>query len=83
MSSTLNVQKIGQDVLYQLEEFNKKIWDAISFRMIHALMSQEPELKESYYNTQEYRKQRWQKALLEAHENKTKTYELLASEDFY
>ena len=78
----MNVQKIGQDVLHQLEDFNKKMWDAVSFRMIHAMMTEEPALKDSFQNTQEYRKQRFQKALKQAQGDKRKTYRLLASEQF-
>lgn len=78
----MNVQKIGQNVLHQLEDFNKKIWDAVSFRMIHAIMAEEPVLKNSNPITQEYRKQRWEKALKHAQGNKRKAYQLLASEDF-
>ena len=82
MPQAVNVNQIGQDVLHQLENFNKKIWDAVSFRMIHAMMSQESVLKDSYTKTQEYRKQRWQKALKQAHGNKRKAYHLLATEEF-
>jgi len=82
MQETVNINKIGQEVLHQLEGFNKKIWDALSFRMIHALVSQEPVLKDSYQKTQEYRKQRWEKALKQASGNKTKAYQLIASENF-
>ena len=82
MQETMNVQKIGQDVLHQLEDFNKKMWDAVSFRMIHAMMVEEPALKDSFQNTQEYRKQRFQKALKQAHGDKRKAYQLLASEQF-
>ncbi len=82
MQETVNVKKMGQEVLHQLEEFNKRIWDAISFRMIHSLMSQEQVLKDSYQKTQEYRKQRWERALKLAHGSKTKAYQLLASENF-
>lgn len=82
MPQAVNVNKIGQEVLHQLEDFNKKMWDAVSFRMIHAMMSQEPVLKDSYTKTQEYRKQRWQKALNQAKGNKRKAYQLLISEKF-
>lgn len=82
MQETINVKKIGEEVLHQLEGFNKKIWDAVSFRMIHAMMSQEPVLKDSYQKTQEYRKERWERALKQAHGNKTKAYQLIASEKF-
>lgn len=82
MQETMNVQKIGQDVLHQLEDFNQRIWDAISFRMIHAQMAEEPILKDSYHKTQDYRKQRWQKALTQAHGDKQKAYQLLANEEF-
>ncbi len=78
----MNVNKIGQEVLHQLEEFNKKMWDAVSFRMIHAMVSEEPILKNSYIKTQEYRKERWQKALTQAHGDKKKAYQLVASERF-
>lgn len=78
----MNVQKIGQDVLHQLEDFNKRMWDAVSFRMIHAMMAEEPLLKDSYQITQEYRKQRMEKALKQAHGDKRKAYQLLASEKF-
>lgn len=82
MSEAVTINKIGQEVLHQLEDFNKKMWDAVSFRMIHALMTQEPILKDSYTKTQEYRKQRWQKALTEAHGDKRKAYQILTSEEF-
>lgn len=82
MQETMNVQKIGQDVLHQLEDFNKRMWDAVSFRMIHAMMSEEPVSKDSYQVTQEYRKQRLEKALKQAHGDKRKAYQLLASENF-
>ena len=78
----ITVNKIGQQVLHQLEGFNKKIWGAVSFRIIHAMISQEPLLKDSYQKTQEYRKQRWEKALKQTHGNKTKAYQLIASEKF-
>lgn len=82
MQETINVKKIGQEVLHQLGDFNKKIWGAVSFRMIHAMISQEPVLKDSYRKNQEYRKERWEKALKQAHGNKTKAYQLIASEKF-
>lgn len=78
----MNVQKIGQDVLHQLEDYNKRMWDAVSFRMIHAMMAEEPVLKDSYQITQEYRKQRLEKAFKQAHGDKRKAYQLLASENF-
>ncbi len=82
MQETINVQKIGQDVLHQLEDFNKKMWDAVSFRMIHAMITEEPVLKDSYQNTQEYRKQRFEKALKQTRGDKRKAYQLLASDNF-
>lgn len=82
MQETINVNKIGQEVLHQLENFNKKMWNAVSFRMIHAMMSQEIGLKDSYQKTQEYRNMRWEKALKQAHGDKRKAYQLLASEEF-
>lgn len=82
MPGSINVNKVGQNILHQLEDFNKRMWDAISFRMVHAMMSQEPALKNSFTKTQEYRKERWQKALAQAHGNKRKAYRLLASEEF-
>jgi hypothetical protein len=82
MQETINVNKIGQEVLHQLEDFNKRMWDAVSFRMIHAMISQEQALKDSFKKTQEYRKERWQKALAQAQGNKRKAYQLLASEEF-
>ncbi len=82
MQQTVNVTKIGQEVLQQLEEFNKKMWDAVSFRMIHAMMAQDSTLKDSYTKSQEYRKQRWQKALTQEHGDKRKAYQLLSSEEF-
>ncbi|PIN88155.1 hypothetical protein COV12_00010 [Candidatus Woesearchaeota archaeon CG10_big_fil_rev_8_21_14_0_10_32_24] len=82
MQETVNVNKIGQEVLHQLEDFNKKMWDAVSFRMVHAMMSQESVLKDSYQKTQSYRKQRWEKALKQSHGNKRKAYQLLALEEF-
>jgi len=78
----MSVQKIGRDVLHRLEDFNKKMWDAVSFRMIHAMMTEEPLLKDSYRKTQEYRKQRFEKALKQTHGDKIKAYQLLASENF-
>ncbi len=82
MQETMNIQEIGQDVLHQLEDFNKQMWEAISFRMIQALMAQEPILQDSYQKTQEYRKERWQKAFTQANGDKRKAYQLLASEEF-
>lgn len=82
MQETINVNKIGQEVLQQLEDFNKRMWDAVSFRMIHAMISQEIVLKNSYQKTQSYRKERWQKALTEAQGDKRKAYKLLSSEEF-
>ena len=78
----MNVQKIGQDILHQLEDFNKKMWDAVSFRMIHAIMSQESVLNDSYIKTQKYRKIRWEKAIKQSNGDKQKAYQLLASENF-
>ena len=78
----MSMQKIGQDVLHQLEDFNQRTWDAISFRMIHALMAEELTLQDSYQKTQEYRKERWQKALAQADGDKRKAYQLVASEEF-
>jgi len=82
MQEIINVQKIGQDVLHQLEDFNKKMWEAVSFRMIHAMMTEEPVLKDSYQNTQEYRKQRFEKALKQTHGDRRKAYQFLVSENF-
>lgn len=82
MQQTIDMDKIGQDILHQLEEFNKKMWDAVSFRMIHAMMAEEPQLQNSYTHTQEYRKQRWERALKQAHGDKRKAYQLVASEHF-
>lgn len=82
MQEAVSVQKIGQDVLHQLEDFNKKMWEAVSFRMIHAMMAEETVLRDSYQKTQVYRKQRWEKALKLAHGDKRKAYQLLASEEF-
>lgn len=82
MQETINVDRIGKEVLHQLEDFNKKMWDAVSFRMIHAMISEEPMLKDSYIKTQEYRKERWQRALTQAHGDKRKAYQLVASEEF-
>ncbi len=58
------------------------MWDTVSFRMIHAMMTEEPVLKDSYQKTQEYRKQRFEKALKQAHGDKRKAYQLLASDNF-
>lgn len=58
------------------------MWDAISFRIIHALMATENSLEHSYDKVQEYRKERWQKALAQAKGNKKKAYQLIVSEDF-
>ena len=82
MQEAMNVQKIGQDVLHKLEDFNKNMWDAVSFRMIHAMMAEEPVLENSYQTTQEYRKQRFEKALKQTHGDKRKAYQLLASDNF-
>lgn len=82
MQETINVNKIGQEVLHHLENFNKKMWNAVSFRMIHAMMSQEIVLKDSYQKTQEYRNMRWEKALKQTRGDKRKAYQLLASEEF-
>ena len=82
MQEAMNVQKIGQDILHQLEDFNKKMWDAVSFRMIHAIMSQESVLNDSYIKTQKYRKIRWEKAIKQSNGDKQKAYQLLASENF-
>lgn len=82
MQETININKIGQEVLHQLEDFNKRMWDAVSFRIVHAMMSQEPALKDSFTKTQEYRKERWQKALAQAQGNKRKAYQLLSSKEF-
>lgn len=82
MPELMNIKELGREVLTELEDFNKKIWDAISFRLIHASMSKEKELKNSYETVQDYRLQRWQKALLQAKGNKRKAYELISSEDF-
>ncbi len=82
MPETVNVSKIGQEVLHQLEDFNKKMWDAVSFRMVHAMMSQEQILKDSYLKTQEYRKHRWEKALKQSLGDRRKAYQLLTSENF-
>lgn len=82
MSEAINVNIIGQEVLQQLEDFNKRIWDAVSFRIIHAMASQDPLLKDSYTKTNEYRKERWQKALTQAKGNKREAYRLLALEEF-
>ena len=82
MPESLNVHKVGQEVLQQLEDFNKKTWDAVSFRMIHAMISAERGVKDSYARTQQYRKERWQKALAQAHGNQRKAYQLLSAEDF-
>ncbi len=82
MQETMAIHKIGQDVLSQLEDFNKRMWDAVSFRMIQALMAEEPILQDSHRKTQEYRKERWQKALAQAQGDKRRAYQLLASEEF-
>ena len=82
MQETINMSKIGEEVLQKLEEFNKKMWDAVSFRMAHAMMSQETEVKGSYEKVQGYRKQRWEKALKQAKGDRRKAYQLLASEKF-
>lgn len=82
MPELINVKEIGKEILTELEHFNKKIWDAISFRLVHATLSEEKELKSSYAKVQSHRKQRFEKALLQAKGNKRKTHELIASEDF-
>ncbi len=82
MSELINVHKMGQEILDQLKDQNKKIWDAISFRMIHALMSEEAPLKDSYQKTQEYRQQRWEKALKQTKGDIKKAYQLIVSEEF-
>jgi len=82
MTEVIDVQRMGQEVLQQLEGFNKKIWDAVSFRMIHALMMQEELLKDSYVKTQDYRKERWAKALVQTKGDKKKAYQFLVTEEF-
>ena len=82
MPESININQMGQNLLHQLEDFNKRMWDAVSFRMIHAMIAEEPILKDSYAKTQEYRKERWQKALTRANGDKQKAYQLLASGNF-
>ena len=83
MPETINMKEVGHEVLGTLEKMNKNIWHAVSFRMVHALMSEEKQLKDSYQKIQESRKERWQKALLQSKGNKRKAYDLVSSADFY
>ena len=80
---TINLQKVGEKVLVELQQVNKKIWDILSFSLIHAEISKENELKGVRQNVQEYRRERWQKTLTRSNGDKRKAYELLDSEDFY
>ncbi|MBI2671993.1 hypothetical protein HYX16_03605 [Candidatus Woesearchaeota archaeon] len=84
-TETVTLQKIGQEVLEELKEFNKRTWDAIHFSLIYAQMKEELELKklDTDRNVREYRKERYEKALKLAKGDKMKAYNLLASEDFY
>lgn len=82
MPELVNVKEIGDEILTELGQFNKKIWDAISFRLIHATLSEKKELKSAYANIKSHRKRRFEKALLQAKGNKRKAYELIVSEDF-
>lgn len=79
----MDIQGVGKEVLGKLEHLNKQIWNAVSFRIIHAMISEEKELKNSYKTVKEYRKIRWKKALQEANGNKRNAYELICSENFY
>lgn len=84
-TETINIQKIGEQVLEELKEYNKRTWDAIHFALIYSELSQKPELKklETEKNVREYRKERWEKALKLAKGDELKAFNLLASEDFY
>ncbi len=76
------LKQVGTEILGELKQFNKQVWDAVSFRLIHAKMSNEKST-DSYAKTKEYRRERWEKALDKAEGNKRKAYELLSSEKFY
>ena len=84
-TETVNLQRIGEEVLEELKEYNKRTWDAIHFALIYSELSQKPELKklDTDRNVREYRKERYEKALKLAKGDKIKAYNLLASEDFY
>lgn len=80
----LNLEKHRSEILEELGTLNKRILDAINFRIIHALMKAEiPILKDTEAKLSEYKKERWQKALEQAKGNKKEAYKLLASEEFY
>ncbi|PIN74542.1 hypothetical protein COV18_06590 [Candidatus Woesearchaeota archaeon CG10_big_fil_rev_8_21_14_0_10_37_12] len=83
VQETLNIQKIGEQVLDGLQQFNQKIWSVLSFSLIHAELSQEKELKDVPKNVQNYRRERWEKALAKCNGDKRKAYELMDSENFY
>ncbi len=80
---TQTIKQVGTHVLNQLERFNRQVWDAVSFGLIHATMSKEKELQGSSAKTKEYRSERWKKAISKTKGDRKKAYELLASEDFY
>ena len=84
-TETVNLQRIGEEVLEELKEYNKRTWDAIHFALIYSELSQKPELKklDTDRNVREYRKERYEKAMKIAKGDKMKAYNLLASEDFY
>lgn len=82
MVQELSIKEIGENVLVKLENFNRQLWDAISFRLIHTMMVEENELQSAYKKVKEYRKERWNKALAQVKGNKRKAYELISSENF-
>jgi hypothetical protein len=74
----VEIKKAGQDVLHQLEDFNKKMWDAVSFSLIEAPLNSQENSK----RTKEHRTERWQRAIQRAKGDKVKAYQLLSSEEF-
>ncbi len=80
----LNLEKYRSEILEELSTLNKRILDAINFRIIHTIMKTEiPLLKDTEAKLNEYKKERLQKALQQAKGNKREAYKLLASENFY
>ncbi len=80
----LNLKKYRSEILEELSTLNKRILDAISFRIIHTLMKTEtPLIIDAEEKLNAYKKTRWQKALKHAKGDKRQAYKLAASEDFY
>jgi len=84
-TETISLKKIGEEVLEELKEYNKRTWDAIHFALIYSELSQKPELKKlnTEKNVREYRKERWEKALKLAKGDEMKAFQISESEDFY